>query len=184
MVLFSPITYAQSCLSGTAISISNLFPEIYGDLYHFNPSKQGLLYLPMLAGSLLAGCGIGRAGDKCVIADLSGPLGVLIGKRNADYAANKKTIDAETPTSVTTVYGPEDDARGDRTKVPEMRLVIALVGVLICIVGGFPSYRPVDTYSPASFRSAFCGLASELKTTSTGQTLPSRVVSRRTVPKW
>jgi len=93
----------------------------------------------MLLGSLLAECGTGQAGDKCVAADLSGPLGVLIGKRNANYAASEKPSDAESPASVTAVRRPEGDVRSDSTKVPEMRLVIALLGMLICIVGRLPS---------------------------------------------
>ena len=100
----------------------------------------------MLAGSLLAECGTGQAGDKCVAADLSGPLGVLIGKRNAGYAASKKSSDAESPASVTAIRRPEGDARSDSTKVPEMRLVIALLGIVICIVGGFQSRYQSDIY--------------------------------------
>ena len=108
---------------------------VYGTLYRFDPSKQGLLYLPMLAGSLLAEVGTGQAGDRCVAADLSSPLGLLIGKRNAEYAINKKvSIDVESATSSTALRRLEGDARSDSTKVPEMRLIIALLGILICIV--------------------------------------------------
>ena len=131
------------CPSDIAVSISSLFPVVYGTLYHFDPSKQGLLYLPMLAGSLLAEVGTGQAGDRCVAADLSGPLGLLIGKRNAEYAANKKAAaDVESSTSFSALRRPEDDVRSDSTKVPEMRLIIALLGMLICIVSCTPSMDP------------------------------------------
>jgi hypothetical protein len=89
----------------------------------------------MLVGSLLAECGTGQAGDKCVAADLSSPLGVLIGKRNAGYAISKKENDIESPTYEITTRRPAGEVQSDSTKVPEMRLVIALLGVLICIVG-------------------------------------------------
>jgi len=125
--------------SDIAVSISSLFPVVYGTLYQFDPSKQGLLYLPMLAGSLLAECGTGQAGDKCVAVDLSSPLGVLVGRRNAEYAANKKSSDIESPTSVAAVRKSAGDAQSDSTKVPEMRLVIALLGMLICIVSRLQS---------------------------------------------
>lgn len=133
---FRLMAYAHSRFSDIAVSISNLFPVVYGRLYKFDPSKQGLLYLPMLAGSLLAECGTGRAGDKCVAADLSSLLGVLVGRRNAEYASGTKPIDPESSASATVVRSPEGDAKSDSTKVPEMRLVIALLGTLICIVGG------------------------------------------------
>jgi len=120
---------------------------VYGRLYKFNPSKQGLLYLPMLVGSLLAECGTGQAGDKCVAADLSGNLGVLIGRRNADYATSKKAVDVESPKSATTIHRPEGDSRSDSTKVPEMRLVIALFGVLVCIVSGLQVGFKIGTCS-------------------------------------
>jgi len=84
----------------------------------------------MLIGSLLAECGTGQAGDRCVAADLSSILGLLIGRRNAEYAASKKSLDAENPASASVA-----DAKSDSTKVPEMRLVIAVLGMLICIVG-------------------------------------------------
>jgi len=136
------MTCAHPCPPDIAVSISNLFPVVYGRLYKFNPSKQGLLYLPMLVGSLLAECGTGQAGDKCVAADLSGTLGTLIGRRNADYSASKKANDVESPTAATAIHRSKGDAQSDSTKVPEMRLAIALVGVLICIVSdvriGFP----------------------------------------------
>ena len=132
---FRLVASAHACPLDIAVSISSLFPVIYGGLYHFNPSRQGLLYLPMLAGSLLAECGTGQAGDKCVAADLSGPLGVLIGKRNAGYANSKKENDIESPTYEITTRQPAGEVQSDSTKVPEMRLVIALLGVLICIVG-------------------------------------------------
>ena len=86
----------------------------------------------MLIGSLLAECGTGRAGDRCVAADLSGPLGLLIGKRNAEYAAGKKSLDVGNLKA----HGSEADARSNSTKVPEMRLIIGLLGLLICIVSG------------------------------------------------
>jgi hypothetical protein len=121
--------------SDIAVSISNLFPVVYGTLYRFNPSTQGLLYLPMLIGSLLAECGTGQAGDRCVAADLSGPLGLLIGQRNAEYAATEKARDVENSVSAPATRGREVD-RSDSSKVPEMRLIIALLGMLICIVGG------------------------------------------------
>ena len=139
---FRSITYMLTSVpsSDIAVSISSLFPVVYGVLYRFNPSTQGLLYLPMLAGSLLAEVGTGRAGDRCVAADLSSPLGVLIGRRNAEYAASGKGGDAESPAL------RRADVRSDSSKVPEMRLVIALVGMLISIVGsprgGFP--RPTS----------------------------------------
>ncbi|KAF9777294.1 major facilitator superfamily domain-containing protein [Thelephora terrestris] len=89
-----------------AVSISSLFPVVYGGLYHFNPSEQGLLYLPLLAGSLLAECGTGRMGDK--------------------------GSDPEITTSTSALCLPKD-VQSDSTKVPEMRLVIAFPGILICI---------------------------------------------------
>ena len=123
---------------------------VYGRLYHFDPARQGLLYLPMLIGSLLAECGTGQAGDKCVAADLSSTLGVLIGRRNADYAAKKNSIDIETPTSVTPFHRPGDDVRSDSSKVPEMRLIIAFIGIHICIVSrqhsGFPAGNLLTTF--------------------------------------
>ena len=140
-----PITYAHLRPSDIAVSISSLFPVVYGRLYKFNPSKQGLLYLPMLIGSLLAECGTGRAGDKCVAADLSGTLGLLIGRRNANYAASKKANNVESPTSATAIHRSKGDAWSDSTKVPEMRLVIALVGVLFCIVS--VAYESVSPHS-------------------------------------
>jgi len=141
---FSAVGYPSVWLAGLAfavpygyiaVSISNLFPVVYGVLYRFNPSTQGLLYLPMLIGSLLAECGTGQAGDKCVAADLSSPLGVLIGKRNAEYAASNKGVDAESPKSVNGTRRHEGDVRSDSTKVPEMRLVLAVLGMLISIAG-------------------------------------------------
>ena len=90
----------------------------------------------MLVGSLLAEYSTGRAGDKCVAADLSSLLGVLVGRRNADYAASEKSIDVESPSPVSPIHRrPGDGVRSDSSKVPEMRLVIALIGILICIVG-------------------------------------------------
>jgi len=138
--------YAHMRPSDVVISISNLFPVVYGELYHFNPERQGLLYLPMLAGSLLAECGTGQAGDRCVAADLSSPLGMLIGRHNADYAARKKGGDAEGPASVTAIRRMEGNVQSDSSKVPEMRLVVALVGTLICIVRCLPGDFPSDTY--------------------------------------
>ena len=128
--------------SDITVSISSLFPVVYGTLYHFNPSKQGLLYLPMLVGSLLAECGTGRVGDKLVSSDFYCPLGLLtiIEKRNAKYAAGKRADGAENPTSVTAIRPQGDDVRSDSTKVPETRLVLALLGSFFCIVGGLRSY--------------------------------------------
>ena len=180
---FRLVASAQACPSDIAVSISSLFPVVYGGLYHFNPSRQGLLYLPMLAGSLLAECGTGQAGDKCVAADLSGPLGVLIGKRNANYANSKKESDIESPTYEITTRQPAGDVQSDSTKVPEMRLVIALLGVLICIVGHLQNSFLKPSANSIS-RPVFCGLESESKSTFTGQILPSRAVSQPTVPKW
>jgi hypothetical protein len=110
---------------------------VYGGLYHFNPSEQGLLYLPLLAGSLLAECGTGRMGDKVVASDFSCPLGIpaIIERRNAKYATGKRGSDPEITTSTTALCLPED-VQSDSTKVPEMRLVIAFPGILICIVRG------------------------------------------------
>ena len=183
---FNGPTLTRALPPDIAISISNLFPVVYGTLYDFSPSTQGLLYLPMLIGSVLAEFGTGQVGDKCVAADLSSPLGVLIGKRNADYATGTKASEVENPTSVSTVRHPEGASKSDSTRVPEMRLVIGLVGILICIVGDrhARSSSPVDAYSTASIRPVFCGSASQLTGTSTGQILRLRVVSRRTVPKW
>jgi len=129
-----------------AVSISNLFPVVYGTLYRFNPSTQGLLYLPMLIGSLLAECGTGQAGDKCVASDLSSFLGLLIGRRNAEYAASEKSYDAENSVSTPATLGPEADAKSDSTKVPEMRLVIAVLGMLICIVSVTPDRFSDEIY--------------------------------------
>lgn len=134
------------CPSDIAVSISSLFPVVYGILYHFDPSKQGLLYLPMVAGSLLAEFGTGRAGDKCVAAELSSPLGLFIGKRNAEYSAGKKSIEIETPASPIAVHRPNGNAKSDSTKVPEMRLVIALLGMLICIVSCILTLIPNEIY--------------------------------------
>ena len=158
---------------------------VYGRLYKFNPSKQGLLYLPMLIGSLLAECGTGRAGDKCVAADLSGTLGLLIGRRNAEYAASKKANDVESPTSATGIHQSKGDIRSDSTKVPEMRLVLALVGVLVCIVSvAYELVSPARYLLTQSLRQVFCGLALGSKSTFIGQTSPWRAASRRTVPRW
>lgn len=95
----------------------------------------------MLAGSLLAECGTGQAGDKFVSPDFSCPLGILtiICKRNAEYAARKKGCDPERSASVTTLHRPEGEVQRDGSRVPEMRLVIGLLGILVCIVGGFRS---------------------------------------------
>ena len=181
---FRSTTYAHACALDAAVSISNLFPVVYGGLYGFNPSELGLLYLPMLVGSLLAECGTGRAGDKCVAADLSNPLGVLIGRRNASYTTSKESSDVESPSSTTTVHRPGGGVRSDSSKVPEMRLVIALFGILICIVGcilnGFPFYALLTI----PFRSVFCGLVLELSSTSTGETSPPRVASGSVAFKW
>lgn len=40
-------TYSDLRPPDIAVSISNLFPAVYGTLYGFDPSKQGLLYLPI-----------------------------------------------------------------------------------------------------------------------------------------
>jgi len=132
--------------SDIAVSISNLFPVVYGGLYHFNPSTQGLLYLPMLIGSLLAECGTGQAGDRCVAADLSSPLGMLIGRRNADYASSNKGGDVGGPPYMNTLRRPGGEVRSDSTKVPEMRLILAFIGMLICIVRGLRSGSPNDIH--------------------------------------
>ena len=138
VVFYFHLTPAYLRSPDITVSISSLFPVVYGTLYHFNPSKQGLLYLPMLVGSLLAECGTGRVGDKLVSSDFSCPLGVLtiIEKRNAKYAAGKRAGGAESTTSVTVIPPQGDDVRSDSTKVPETRLVLALLGSFFCIVGG------------------------------------------------
>ena len=100
----------------------------------------------MLIGSLLAEFGTGRAGDKCVAADLSGLLGSLIGRRNAEYAADKKSGDVESPVFDPAAHGQETDAKSDSPKVPEMRLIIALFGMLICIVGDTPKWFSSEIY--------------------------------------
>lgn len=100
----------------------------------------------MLIGSLLAECGTGQAGDKCVASDLSSLLGLLIGRRNAEYAASKKSYDAENFVSTPATLGPEADAKSDSTKVPEMRLVIAVLGMLICIVSVTPDRFSDEIY--------------------------------------
>jgi len=166
-----------------AVSISNLFPVVYGGLYHFNPSTQGLLYLPMLIGSLLAECGTGQAGDRCVAADLSSPLGMLIGRRNADYAAKEKGGDVEGPPYMNTLRRPGVEVRSDSTKVPEMRLILAFIGILISIVRGLRKVSQTTSTDLIS-RPVFYGSVSGLKTTFTGHILPSQLASRRTVPKW
>jgi hypothetical protein len=88
----------------------------------------------MLAGSDLAECGPGQAGDKSVSSDFSCPPG-MIGKRNAKYAARNKGIGPES--STTALHSPEDDIQKDGSRVPEARLVITLFGMLVCIVRGF-----------------------------------------------
>ena len=91
---FHLTTHAYLPSSDIAVSISSIFPIVYGILYRFNPLKLGSLYLLMLAGSVLAECGTGRVGDKLVSSDFSCPLGLLtiIEKRNAEYAAGKGTM--------------------------------------------------------------------------------------------
>ena len=137
----------------------------------------------MLIGSLLAEIGTGQVGDKCVAADLSSLLGVLIGRRNAEYAGNKKSIDVERPESAAANHRPEGDARNDSSKVPEMRLVLALLGVLICMVCCLRSGFTIDMCS-LYFRAVFYGSVLQLKSTNTGQVLPWRPVSQRTALKW
>jgi hypothetical protein len=90
-----------SRLSDITVSISNLFPVVYWALYHFDPSKQDLLDLPMLARSLLAECGPGQVGDKFVSSDFSCPLGMvaMIGKLNAKDPARNKGIGSESSTT-------------------------------------------------------------------------------------
>ena len=50
-----------------------------------------------------------------------------------EYAASKKGGDPGSTSSTTALCRPED-VRSDGTKVPEMRLVIALFGMFPCIV--------------------------------------------------
>lgn len=92
----------------------------------------------MLAGSLLAECGTGQVGDKFVSSDFSCPLGTLsiIGKRNAEYAARKKGTGAGSSTSVAALRQSEEDVQRGNSRIPEARLVLALLGMLMCIVGG------------------------------------------------
>lgn len=91
----------------------------------------------MLAGSILAECSTGQVGDKFVSSDFSCPLGILaiIGKRNAEYAARKHGTGLES--SVTALHQPDHDSDvlRDSSTAPEKRLVIALLGMITCIVG-------------------------------------------------
>ncbi|KIJ62497.1 hypothetical protein HYDPIDRAFT_30454 [Hydnomerulius pinastri MD-312] len=48
------------------VSLTNLFPVIYGEVYGFDERAQGLLYIPFLVGSLIAEAFTGRAGDWIV----------------------------------------------------------------------------------------------------------------------
>ncbi|KIJ19627.1 hypothetical protein PAXINDRAFT_166729 [Paxillus involutus ATCC 200175] len=48
------------------VSITNLFPVIYGECYGLDDRAQGLLYIPLLLGSLIAEAIAGRAGDWIV----------------------------------------------------------------------------------------------------------------------
>ncbi|KAF9221173.1 MFS general substrate transporter [Gyrodon lividus] len=48
------------------VSITNLFPVIYGECYGLDDRAQGLLYIPLLIGSLIAEAIAGRAGDWIV----------------------------------------------------------------------------------------------------------------------
>ncbi|KAF8839238.1 MFS general substrate transporter [Paxillus ammoniavirescens] len=48
------------------VSTTSLFPVIYGECYGLDDRAQGLLYLPLLLGSLIAEAIAGRAGDWIV----------------------------------------------------------------------------------------------------------------------
>jgi hypothetical protein len=91
----------------------------------------------MLAGSLLAECESGRVGDRFVTPDFTWPLGILaiIEKRNSQYTTKKSGNDPESHASTTALRLPEDSVRSDNADVPELRLMIAMLGVLMCIVG-------------------------------------------------
>jgi hypothetical protein len=139
----------------------------------------------MLAGSLIAECGTGRAGDKFVTPGFTCPLGILaiIEKRNLQYATKKSENDPEIHTSTTALRLPEDSVRSDKTKVPELRLVIAMVGMLMCIVREF-HFSKTPAADGDNSRPVFCGSVLELGGTSIGPISPSRVASGRAVSKW
>ena len=94
----------------------------------------------MLVGSLLAECGTGQVGDKLVSSDFSCPLGILtiVSKRNAVYAARNTGSASQSSASVAALRPQEDDVQRDTSSVPEARLVLALVGMFICIVRRIP----------------------------------------------
>jgi hypothetical protein len=167
---YSPhsISYPHSRLSDIAVSSSNLFPVVYGALYHFDPSKRGVLYLPMLAGSLLAECRPGQVGDKFVSSDFSCPLGMLgiIDKCNTKYAARNKGISPES--STTALHQPEDGVRKGGSRIPEARLVITLFGMFVCIVRGFRFVSKISSIYGDSLRPAFCGLVMDSRDISIG----------------
>jgi hypothetical protein len=68
-------------------------------LYHFDPPKPGVLYLLMLAGSLLAECCLEQVGDTFVSSNFSCPLGMLgiIDKRNTKSAAATRGLAPKVP---------------------------------------------------------------------------------------
>jgi len=101
-----------------SVSISSLFPAVYGRLYEFSPANQGLLYLPMLIGSLLAELVAGRLGDRFVAESSRSPIGMWILKKN-DRAPRSR----------------DDVEDTEEERVPELRLIVGLVGVLFSIAG-------------------------------------------------
>lgn len=91
-----------------SVGISSLFPTVYGGLYHFEPSEQGLLYLPMLAGSILGESATGSVSDWLAAAPHANFLALWVAKR----------------TTATEI--PE--------LIPEMRLFLGLCGTLVSTV--------------------------------------------------
>jgi hypothetical protein len=89
-----------------------MFPTVYGVEYSFNPSVQGLLYLPMLIGVVLGEFAAGPAGDWATRAPHASAISRWVAKRNTQ---------------------PKDkDGR-----VPEMRVLVAFGGVVLSVVRPF-----------------------------------------------
>ncbi|KAH7886720.1 major facilitator superfamily domain-containing protein [Phlebopus sp. FC_14] len=98
------------------VSLTNLFPVIYGEVYGFDDRAQGLLYVPLLVGSLIAEGITGRAGDWIVYGRYYGPLG-----SHSEVEVKNKERGMITPA----------------TPLPklERRLIIGHAGILLSIVG-------------------------------------------------
>jgi hypothetical protein len=101
-----------------SVSISSLFPTIYGGIYGFNPSKQGLLYLPMLIGSIIGELITGPLGDRTVAGHPRNRVGRWVVKKNAKAGeANVEAAETE-----------------EEETVPEMRLLVGLAGTIFSVV--------------------------------------------------